>query len=144
MLEVTSDVAIARPAEEVFAFLADAENNPRWQRGMRSCRWTSDGPIDVGSTYEQRAAFLGRPIDSTFEVTAFAPGRSITITTIESTFPITVTRSVEPRGERACLVRAQVSGDPSKAFRVAAPAMRWMVQRSVRADYARLKALMEA
>ncbi len=109
MIEVTSEVAIARPAEDVFAFLADAENNPRWQRGMRSCRWTSDGPIDVGST-----------------------------------FPITVTRSVEPHGEGSCLARARVSGDPSKVLRVAAPAMRWMVQRSVRADYARLKALLEA
>lgn len=144
MVEVTSEVAIARPAEEVFAFLADAENNPSWQRGMKSCRWTSGGPIEVGSTYEQRAAFLGRPIVSTFVVTDLDPGRSITITTVESTFPITVTRSVEPHGEAACVVRAQVSGDPSKVFRVAEPAMRWMVQRSVRADYARLKGLLEA
>jgi uncharacterized membrane protein len=143
MIEVRSDVTIRRPADEVFAFVADAENNPRWQQGMRSCRWTSDGPIGIGSTYEQRASFLGRDIESTFVVDAFEPGRSITIRTTESTFPITVTRAVEPLPDGGCLVRAHVQGDASGVFRLAAPVMRWMVGRSVRADYRRLRTLLE-
>lgn len=143
MIEVSSDVVIARPAADVFAFVADAENNPRWQQGMRSCRWTSEGPIGVGATYEQHASFLGRAMESTFEVAAFEPGRSITITTTASTFPITVTRTVEPLGDTTSRVRAEVRGDASGIFRLASPLMRWMVQRSVRADYRRLKALLE-
>lgn len=143
MIEVTSELPVDRPTGEVFDFIADAENNPTWQDGMKSCRWTSDGPIGVGSTYEQHAAFLGKSIDSTFEVVAFEPGRSITITTLASTFPITVTRSVEPRGEDRCIVRARVQGDPSGVFRLAAPLMKRMVQRSVRGDYRRLKELLE-
>lgn len=144
MIDVTSELPVERPAGEVFLFVADAENNPKWQKGMRSCRWTSEPPIGVGSTYEQHAGFLGKSIDSSFEVVAFEPGRSMTITTTESTFPITVTRSVEPTGEGSCIVRAHVRGDPSGVFRLAAPLMKQMVQRSVRGDYRRLKALLEA
>ena len=41
-IQVTVDVA--RPAADVFAFVSDFENNPRWQRGMVSCRWVSPPP----------------------------------------------------------------------------------------------------
>jgi len=74
MIDVTSELPVDRPAEQVFAFIADPENNPTWQKGMRSCRWTSKPPIGVGSTYEQHAGFLGKSIDSTFQVIAFEPG----------------------------------------------------------------------
>lgn len=142
-MEVTSSVEVERPADEVFAFVADAENNPRWQRGMRSCRWVSDPPIGVGSVYEQEASFLGRTIRSTFEVVAYEPDRSITIETIESTFPIRVTRSVEPVGDGRSRVSAIVRGDPTGVFSIFAPALRWMVRRSVRGDYRRLRELLE-
>lgn len=142
MIEVTSSIDVDRPAGETFAFIADAENNPRWQRGMRSCRWTTDRPIRVGSIYEQEASFLGRTITSTFEVTDLQPDRSITIRTIESTFPIEVTRSAEPLDGDRARVRAVVRGDPSSVFRIAAPVLRRIVQRSVRDDYHRLQGLL--
>lgn len=143
-MQVTSEVRIERPADEVFGFIADAENNPEWQGGMQSCRWLTDAPIGVGSRYAQHAAFLGRDIESLFEVVSFEPGRSITIETIESTFPIRVTRSVEPRTEGSCVVRAEVSGEPGGLFRFASPLLKRMVRRSVRKDYARLVELLEA
>lgn len=142
VIEVSSSVVIDRPAAEVFEFVADAENNPRWQRGMRSCRWLSARPVHVGSTYRQEASFLGRFVTSTFEVTEPDPGRSITIRTLTSTFPIVVTRSVEPLpGDRA-RVRAFVRGDPSGAYRIAKPVLKTLVQRSVRGDYERLRRML--
>jgi uncharacterized membrane protein len=143
MIEVTSEVTIDRPADEVFAFLADAENNPTWQRGMQRCQWTTTPPIREGSIYKQEARMLGKAITSTFEVVELEPGRRITIRTIESTFPIKVTRSVEPTGEATCIARAHVTGDPSGVFKLAAPLMRKMVERSVRGDYRQLKQLLE-
>jgi uncharacterized membrane protein len=143
-MRVTSSLEVDRPAGEAFQFIADAENNPKWQKGMRSCQWTTEAPIGVGSIYEQRARFLGKSIASTFEVVAFEPDRSITIRTITSTFPIEVTRSAGPLGADRCRVSAVVRGDPSGVFRIATPLLRRMVQRSVRADYRCLKALLEA
>lgn len=65
-MDFTGTIEIERPAAEAFEFIADFENNPRWQGGMRSCRWTSEGPLRVGSTYVQEASFLGRRIDTHF------------------------------------------------------------------------------
>ena len=143
VMQVTSSLEVDRPAAEAFAFIADAENNPKWQKGMRSCRWTTEPPIRIGSIYAQEATFLGKPITSTFEVVAFEPDRSITIRTITSTFPIEVTRSAEPLSADRCRVCAVVRGDPSGVFRIATPLLRRIVQRSVRGDYRRLKTLLE-
>ncbi len=139
MVHVTFTVEVERPADEVFAFIVDASNNPSWQGGMRSCAWTSPGPIAVGSTYDQQASFLGRAITSSFVVTALEPGRSISIETTESTFPIQVTRSVEPLGETRCRVTADVQGQPTGVMALLGPLMTAMVGRSVRGDYASLR-----
>lgn len=136
---------IGRPADEVFEFFADASNNPKWQNGMVSCRWTSDGPIGTGSTYEQRARFMGRDIVSVFEVRRFEPGRLIEIETIESTFPIKVVRTVEPTGDTSCRVSADISGGPEKGpMKWFEPLMAGRAQKSVDADYDRLVQLLES
>lgn len=135
---------INRPATEVFDFLADAANNPRWQKGMRSCVWTSSGGLRLGATYRQEARFLGRTVHSDFTVTAYEPGRSITIQSTGGSFPITVRRSVEPTGPHSSEARADISGEPGGFFRVAGPLLQRMAQRSVHADYDRLRELLES
>jgi hypothetical protein len=144
-MELRAMREISRSADEVFTFFSDAANNPKWQRGMVSCEWTSEPPIDVGSTYEQKARFLRRDIVSTFVVTRLEPGRLIEITTLESTFPIHVVRTVEPIDDGSCRVSARITGGPDRGLlRIAAPLMRSMAQRSVDTDYDRLVQVLEA
>lgn len=144
MIAVETSTTIHRPAGVVFDYLADFENNPAWQRGMVEARWTSEPPIRVGSTYDQIARFLGKEIRTSFEVTHLGPGTSISIASVVSTFPIQVTRRVEALADDRCRVSALVSGDASGVFRLAEPMARFLVGRSVRADYARLKQILEA
>ncbi|MEM9651908.1 MAG: SRPBCC family protein [Actinomycetota bacterium] len=147
-MEVTASVEIARPPAEVFAYLADMANNPVWQRGQQWCEWTSEPPLDVGSTYDQVASFLGRTITSSFEVVEFEPGSRIRIKTTGGTMPIDVTREVAPAGDdTSSLVSAVVRGEPAGLLgvltNIAAPLMRMMVRNSVRGDYQRLKEILE-
>jgi hypothetical protein len=144
MRPITVGVDVARPANEAFAFVADVENNPRWQRGMRVCRWTSPPPHGIGATYDQTARFLGRDIASSFRVVEHLPGRRIKLVSTAGPFPIVETRSVQPLGEGRAHVSAIVEGDASGFFRLAAPILRRLVARSVRADYARLRRLLES
>jgi uncharacterized membrane protein len=144
MKPVTVRVDIDRPASEVFAFLEEVENNTRWLRGMESCTWTTAPPVRVGSRYEQRARFLGREIRTSFEVTAHQPGRLVTIRSREgSSFPLTVTRLVEPLDAGRCRVTETVDSDPRGFYRIAQPLLRELVRRNIQRDYRRLKALLE-
>ena len=144
MKPVTTTVDIDRAQPDVFAYLSDFENNPVWQNGMKSCRWTSPAPHGVGATYDQVAEFLGRRIVSSFAVVEHQPGRRVKITSTSGPFPITETRSVEPLGDGRCRVDVVVEGDASGFFRMAEPLLRPMVARSVTGDYQRLKQVLES
>ena len=136
---------IARPADEVFKYFADASNNPSWQKGMQSCEWTSEPPIGKGSTYSQHARFMGKDIRSSFVVTEFEPGRLIAIETVESTFPIQVERRVESTGPDSCRVSAQIGGGPERGLaKLLEPMMAGSAQRSIDRDYDRLVELLES
>ena len=144
-MEMSVTREIARPADEVFDYLADVSNNPSWQKGMQSCEWTSEPPIGGGSTYSQLARFMGKNIKSSFVVTEFEPGRRIAIKTVESTFPIQVERRVEPTGPDSCRVSAQIGGGPDKGVaKLLAPIMARVAQKSVDGDYDRLVELLES
>jgi uncharacterized membrane protein len=143
-MRLTATREINRPADEVFAFFSDASNNPTWQEGMVSCGWTTPPPIGVGSVYEQHARFMGRDVRSVFRVTEFEPGRSIKIETVESTFPITVHRTVHTTGPGTSQVHADIGGGPTGLLKLLAPLMQGRAQKSVDADYDRLKGLLES
>ena len=138
-MELTASVVISRPSGKVFTYLAEPSNNPLWQKGMKRCTWTTAPPIAVGSRYRQEASFLGRPVVSVFEVVAFTDQTSITFETIESTFPIKVSRWVEDRGDGTCRVSAAIEGGP-RVPRFLAGLVRRTAQRAVTRDYARLAA----
>jgi uncharacterized membrane protein len=143
-LDVSVEIDVRRPAGEVFAYLEDAENNTEWIPNMVSCRWTTGPPIGIGSRYEQLSKFLGREVRTNFEVTRHQPGRLIAIQSREgSSFPITVTRSVEPLPGSSTHVREDVQGDASGFYAIATPLLKWMVVRNIRRDYRNLKRVLE-
>ena len=143
MVRTSTSVAIGQPAGEVFDFVAEFPNNPRWQRGMRTCRWTSPPPHGVGSTYEQEARFLGKDVRNVFRVTAWEPGRRVSFESTRGTFPIAVTRTVEPLGPSRSRFTEDVEGDARGFYRVAEPLLGLMVKGSVKRDLPRLKRLLE-
>lgn len=144
MIHVEAHVDIDRSASEVFEYLEEVENNPRWLSGMRSSRWTSQPPVGVGSTYVQVSQFLGRQIHTSFEVTRHEPGRLITIESREgSSFPITVTRIVEPDGDGRARVTELVDADAKGFYTLATPLLKRLVERTIRRDYGTLKHLLE-
>lgn len=143
-MRLESAVEIDRPADEVFAVVSDFSRNPEWQGGMKSAQWTTEPPLRVGSTYEQVARFLGRDVVTTFEVVGYEEGRSVTIESRQSSFPITVTRAVESLGPDRSRVSAVITGRPGRFFRLFGPLLRMMAERSVRQDYQRLRRLLES
>jgi len=141
-VRVVNQVVIDRFFSEVFEFVSDVGNNPQWQRGMREAHFTSGPPLRVGSTYAQIATFLGRRIESRFEIVEFQPGRLVKGSTTISPFPITFTRIVEPQGT-GTRVTAIVEGRPDGIFALVSPIVRRLVAASVRRDYENLKLLLE-
>ena len=144
MIEVRQTLTVAQSPAEVFAFWGDHSNNPQWQKGQRSCTWTSEPPLGVGSTYDQEAAFMGRRIVSSFECVEYEAGRSIRMVTTASTMPLDITREVAAGPNGGTVLTALIKGGPEGIGRFFDPLMQRMVARNVAQDYKRLAALLAA
>jgi uncharacterized protein YndB with AHSA1/START domain len=80
MPEESNTITIARPVGDVFAFLADAENDKQWRGGVIEMTRTSGQ--GVGARYRQIVAGPGgRRIDADVEITEFVPDRRIAFRT---------------------------------------------------------------
>src|SRR5438552_17897928 len=59
MGRVQNSVHIARPVGEVFAYVTDPTNSPKWNSTVLASS-ASETPVDVGTTIRSRVRFLGR------------------------------------------------------------------------------------
>ena len=67
---------IDRPIEEVFAFLADGENDPKFSPRVLEIKKTTDGPSGVGTVYASTVKDAGMKTQREFKLTEFdAPTR---------------------------------------------------------------------
>jgi hypothetical protein len=54
MASFENTVTIRRPVEDVFAFLADFENVPKWNYAIVETRKVSPGPVGVSGRHTSR------------------------------------------------------------------------------------------
>lgn len=60
---------IDRPIQEVFDFLADGTNDPKFSPRVQEIRRTTDGPIGVGTVFESSVKDAGMKSSRKFELT---------------------------------------------------------------------------
>jgi uncharacterized protein YndB with AHSA1/START domain len=66
-------VVVDRPIEDVFAFLADGENDPKFSPRVQGITKTTDGPPGVGTRYASTVKDAGMTTKREFELTEFSP-----------------------------------------------------------------------
>ena len=135
MPRASSEIVIDRPRDDVFAFLADPENDPRWRRGVLELKRVSgDG---IGARYAQAVKGPGgRRISADIEITELTPGQAIAFRT--------VTGPVRPRGrylldaaDGGTRVRFELEADVNGLKRLIAP----MVQKTMKSEVSQLDSL---
>ena len=67
----TTTVVIDRPIEEVFDFLADGTNDPKFSPRVLEIRKTTDGPAGVGTVYASTVKDAGMKTKREFRLTEF-------------------------------------------------------------------------
>ena len=76
MARINGELVLNRPVTEVFDFVADERNEPRYNPGIRRAEKLSPGPIGRGTRFLAEAATGPRTSGMTIEYTAFErPGR---------------------------------------------------------------------
>jgi Polyketide cyclase / dehydrase and lipid transport len=67
----SGSAVIDRPINDVFAFLADGTNDPKFSPRVQEIRKTTDGPIGVGTVFESKVKDAGMTTSRQFELTTF-------------------------------------------------------------------------
>jgi hypothetical protein len=71
MIKFDLDIDIYRPLQEVFAFVVTPENDFHWQYGTLMSSQISNGEIGIGTLFRVVGHFMGRRMESVYEVTEF-------------------------------------------------------------------------
>jgi carbon monoxide dehydrogenase subunit G len=129
-------VEIARPPAEVFAYLTDVSNLPKWQSGVRSAR--REGPL----IHESRH-LLGRELRTTLEIEEEEAPRVFTIRALDSPVPFSVRHELAPDGGGTRLTVVG-EGDAGLLPGFAAGIMARRAEKQFRKDFERLKRLLES
>jgi carbon monoxide dehydrogenase subunit G len=134
-------VTIRRPVEEVFSFLADFENVPKWNYAIAETRKVSEGPVGVGSRYQQ-VRTIPKPATEGFEVTAYEPESRLSIQGTLGPFQASLEYELAPAAEGTQVTNA-VELQAGGALKLVAPLAASRVRTTVAENLAVLKRLLE-
>lgn len=143
MISQESRLPIARPPAEVFAFVSDMTNAPRWQTGLHEVRRLTPGPLRVGTEHAFVRRFAGREVASQNRFVAFDPGRFVAFEFPQGWVTGRGSYRVEPDGHGGSLLTARVELHPRGLMRLAQPVLARVLRRDVRRDDEALTALLE-
>jgi uncharacterized protein YndB with AHSA1/START domain len=138
-------VEIARPVEEVFAYVTDPEHWPQWSGPVIEVRRAQPGPLTLDATFTVVAKLLGRQFETEAIVTGYELNRLLAYQSTSGPVPSTFTWQFEPlaAGTRVTQI---VGGDDEKVgafFRLGYPLVVAAYRRQAVADLATLKDLLE-
>jgi carbon monoxide dehydrogenase subunit G len=83
VLEFENTIAIERPIDEVFAFLSDFENIPKWNYYVLEVRQLSESPIGIGTTYHQ----VRKSDQQDFRIIEFEANNTVAVKTLPQSSP---------------------------------------------------------
>jgi uncharacterized membrane protein len=95
-MKVAQNVVIDLPAGEIFAYVAEFENLADWSGTVIAVRKTPSGAMHVGTTVLITIRFLGKWVQSTYEVVECEPGHHITLKSIAGIAPCVFSFLLEP------------------------------------------------
>lgn len=129
-------VDIDRTPEDVYAYLTDVANLPKWQSGVHSAR-------REGSQIHESRHMLGRELNTTLEIEEEDPPNVFALRAVNSPVPFSVRHELEPSGGGTWLT-VTGEGDAGLLPGFAAGIMARRAEKQFRKDFERLKRLLEA
>jgi carbon monoxide dehydrogenase subunit G len=140
-MEFSNTITIERSPHDVYAFVSDLENVPKWNYAIVETRKTSDGPVRVGTTYRQVRSLPSRR-EETLQVTELEPDQRFAVHGGLGPFEGTLTYEFEEvSGSTRLTNKADLGARGIR--RLAAPLVSGRVREAVAANLETLKRLLE-
>ncbi len=132
---------IARPVEEVFAYVTDLRTVPVWDRSVRSMEVESGGRLRPGARVHDVRSIMGRTVHVVTEITAYEPPRAFAWRG-DVPFPVRGGYRFAPEGS-GTRIEFYGESEPHGALGLLAPLTRRVFAAQMRARFVALKAVLE-
>ena len=142
MVHIEGEIVIGRPVEEVFDFVADERNEPRYNAQMPRAEKISEGPIGLGTQYRAEVVSGRQVVPMVIEVTGYERPRMLASTTRMSSMDIRYALTFDPVSHGT---RMRWVGDvePKGLLRLLRPIVGWMGRRQELRIWTSLKHFLE-
>jgi uncharacterized protein YndB with AHSA1/START domain len=127
MIEAENSAHVNASVEEVFRFITEATNEPKWHTDVVAVEPQQEGPMKVGNTYRWTFRFMGKR-QGMVEVVGLEQNRLAQIAVRKGPMGLTptITLRFEPEGDGSRFSRA-VRMEPTGMSKLMSPMMRSMV-----------------
>ena len=105
MARVEVSTSIDRSPEQVFAFVSDVRNEPRWHTDILEAKLQGDGPVERGSQFWVRVKPSMGVSEGTITVEDYRPPRETALRGVMGKMRVEVTHFVEPEGDGSRFTR---------------------------------------
>lgn len=143
MFKYEKSVFINRPQQEVFDFVTDLSNDPKWQNRIESVERLSDGPIGVGSTWRYVTHLLGRKNEVDIQMASYDPPRQSRVKAVSGSIPFENTHTFQAQ-EGGTLLTFTGQAEIGGFFKMAEGLAGKQIEKQMESDAAVLKKLLEA
>jgi hypothetical protein len=136
---------INRPVEEVFDFVADARNEPRYNPRILNVEKTTSGPIGRGTHFVLVSKAMGQRTEVEYELTAYEQPRRMASSTIRGLplMDVQSTETFEPVGGGTCMRWSWEIKPRGAAGRLITPMLARMLGRRLDTAAANIKRVLE-
>jgi uncharacterized membrane protein len=143
MARIEGEIVIERPIEEVFDFVADERNEPRYNPRMLSAELVSEEPIGSGSRFRAELKTRRKTMAMIIEFTGFDRPRRLASSTHSSMMETTGALTFE-RQARGTLMRWSWNVRPRGPLRLVPGAVGLIGRRQEQRIWGNLKRLLES
>ena len=142
MVQIDRSILINQPVHDVFAFILNFENEPKWAEEVVKTQKTSKGQVGIGTTFTDHVEFMGRTLKSTYEILVIEPNKAITIKTSSGPVPFLATYTFnDQNGVTNLSITAKI--EPRGLLKLAAPIIRRQLDHQWERNFENLKKLLE-
>ena len=142
MINLDLGVLIDKPVKDVFAFITNPANMPKWNVAVVSMEQITPGAVGLGTKFKNVGEMMGRRIEGEMEVIAFEPDSKYGFQMNAGPVQVNVTLGFKTVGTGTKL-SLNAQGNPGGLFKLAEPVMQGRVKSMMEENLARLKSVLE-
>ncbi len=143
MVDVTTEILINRPRDEVATFASDPDNAAKWYINIKAVEWRTPKPLAHGSKIAFKAVFLGRQLEYVYEIVKIVPGQTLVMQTAGEPFLMETTYRWYAVDGSATRMELRNRGEPTGFFKLLVPLISRAMKNANRKDLNRLKEILE-